>query len=145
MTAVPSGRDQPAMVGALADDGSLPVWAARDVHIGREHGGQMVIAEEGGGLPVSVVGGQGSVGTQIVVAAVGSVHGQALIGMNDNLAKRYRPVVDAAQAAARGVHLVQHGLRSGWRERGGACSGPTGRRGRNAVNSMSAAAGRCSR
>src|ERR1035437_4460145 len=81
VTAVRSGGDQPAMVGTLADDGSLPAWAACDVHIRRVHGGQMAIAAEGGGLPVSAVRGQGSVGTQIVVAAVGGVHGQALIGL----------------------------------------------------------------
>jgi hypothetical protein len=33
--------------------------------------------------------------------------------MNDNLSGRYRLVVDATQAAARGVHLMEHGLRPG--------------------------------
>jgi hypothetical protein len=59
--------------------------------------------------------------------------------MYNNLPGWYRPVVDAIQAAARSVHLVQHRLRSGWRKRGGACSGPAGWRGRNAVNRMTAA------
>jgi hypothetical protein len=63
--------------------------------------------------------------------------------MNSHLPRRNRPVVDAVQARARGVHLVQHGLRSGGRERGGTRAGLAGsrRRGRNAVYGMSAGAG----
>ena len=103
----------------------------------------MAIAAEGGSLPVPAVRGQCAVGTQIEVAAVGGGHGEALIRMNGHLPGGNRPVVDAAQAAARGVYLMQHGLRSGRRKRGVASAEFAACRGRrNAVNGMSAAAGR---
>jgi hypothetical protein len=61
--------------------------------------------------------------------------------MYGNLSGRNWPVVDAIQATARGVHLVQHRLRSGWRKCGGSGAWLGGSRGRwNAINGMSSAA-----
>ena len=44
--AVRAGRDQSAVIGALADYSPLSVRAVRDVHSGRMQGGQMSIRAE---------------------------------------------------------------------------------------------------
>ena len=64
--------------------------------------------------------------------------------MYGHLARRDRPLVDAGHAGARGVHLMQHGLRSTRPQRGTArarLARCRSRRTRHAVDGMSCAAG----